>query len=189
MKNAIIFHGGGNNSKGNWFPWLKKQLEDNSFNVWSPDMPNSDIPNLEDWSQVILNNNDWVFNKDSIMVGHSAGATFILRILEQIPDGIQIHKAILVAPVYNLGTIPDFFKYKRSMVQQPFNWEKIKKTCKKFYFYCSDNDPYQCGVDQSKIFYKHLGGELNIRKGEGHFNLEKSPQYKQFPELLEKILE
>lgn len=31
---------------------------------------------------------------------------------------------------------------------------------------------------------KYLGGKLIIKKGEGHFNLEKSENYRQFPEVL-----
>jgi len=69
-------------------------------------------------------------------------------------------------------------------VSQPFNWEKIKKSCTKFYFIHSDKDPYDCGEDQGKILQAHLGGELIVKKGEGHFNLEKGPQYKKFPLLV-----
>src|SRR3989344_6235928 len=186
MKNAIIFHGAGNTSQGNWFPWLKRELERESYKVWVPDLPNSDIPNLNDWLETVFENSTWEFKKDSIFIGHSAGATFILRILERLPEDIQIHKALLVAGPYNLGTKKELFNYKRDMVKDPFHWEKIKKSCKHFYFFYSDNDPYKCGIDQGKILHNHLGGQLILRSGEGHFNLEKGLQYKQFPELLEK---
>ena len=75
----------------------------------------------------------------------------------------------------------------KSLVEKPFNWEKIKKSAKEFCFVCSDNDPYQCGADQGKIMQKHLGGELVIKPGEGHFNLEEGQQYKQFPLILKLL--
>lgn len=188
MKNALILHGAGNNSHGNWFPWLKSELETKGYTVWSPDLPNSDEPNQDSWLKTIFSNKKWQFNSDSVIVGHSAGATLILRILEKLPKRVHIQTCILVAGVVELGTKPEFFQYKRDLVRNPFDWEKIKKSAREFYFIHSDNDPYECGENQGKIMQKYLGGRLIIKRGEGHFNLEKSEKYKQFPLVLELLL-
>lgn len=187
MKNILILHGAGNNSSGNWFPWLKQTLEGKGYKVWAPDLPNSDHPDMDQWTQTIFSNKDWLFDSDSIIIGHSAGATLILGVLERLPGNIKIKKAILVAPFVELGTLPQYFKYKKLMLKGPFNWEKIKKSSKEFLFIHSDNDKYQCGLDQGKILQRNLGGKLIVKKGEGHFNLEVNEKYRQFPELLEYI--
>jgi predicted alpha/beta hydrolase family esterase len=187
MKNALILHGAGNNSQGNWFPWLKSELEKKSYKVWSPDLPFPDEPKQEDWLNTIFSNKKWQFNEESVIIGHSAGATLALRILERLPGGTRINKAVLVAGVVELGTLPEFFQYKRGLVEKLFNWEKIKRSARDFYFIHSDDDPYQCGADQGKIMQKHLGGKLIVKPGEAHFNLEKGEQYKQFPFILESI--
>jgi len=188
VKNAIIFHGGGNDSSGNWFPWLKKELEKHGYKVWVPDFPDSEYPDQKKWTSVIFNKK-WQFTDETVLVGHSAGATMILRILEQLPEGIKIHKAILVSGPANLGSKPEFYHYKEGYLKDPFDWQKIKRSSGKFAYFYSDNDPYDCGVDQGKIFQEHLGGDMMLMRGEGHFNLEKGPQYNKFPEILEKILE
>lgn len=187
MKNALILHGAANDHTGNWFPWLKKELEKRGYKVWVPDLPDSKSPDKEKWLSAIFSDTDWKFDKKSVVVGHSAGATLILRILEKLPEKLKIERAILVAGPANMGTMPEYFKYKKSLVGQPFDWKKIKKSCSKFYFIHSDKDPYDCGEDQGRIMQGYLGGELIIKKGGGHFNLEKSPQYKKFPLIL-KIL-
>lgn len=189
MKNALILHGAGNNSQGNWFPWLKAELEKCGYNVWVPDLPNSDRPNLKAWSDVVSSNKDWVFNTESVLIGHSAGATFILRILELLPEDIKVRKAILVAGPVMLGTKREYFPYKEDMVKTPFNWKKIKNSCSEFYLFYSDNDQYECSIENGRILQNYLGGKLVFKPGERHFNLEKGPQYRQFSELLEKILE
>jgi len=188
MKNALILHGAGNNSQGNWFPWLKSQLKDKGWQVWTPDLPNSDRPIQKDWLDTIFSNKHWGFTDGSIIIGHSAGATLILRILERLPKDSKIHKAILVAGTVERGTKPEYFQYKESLVKQPFDWKKIKRSCEKFYFIHSKNDPYECGADQGEIMHKKLDGEFIIQSDQGHFNLERSPKYKRFPLIL-KILE
>ncbi len=184
MKNALILHGAGNNSQGNWFPWLKSELEKKGYTVWSPNLPNSDVPIQKDWLDTISSNKNWEFNNDSIIIGHSAGATLILRILERLPEGVKINKAILVAGPIDKGKLPEFFQYKEGLTREPFNWGKIKKSSKNFYFIASDNDPYDCGKRHAKVMHGKLGGKLIVKQGEGHFNLEKSPSYKEFPLLL-----
>lgn len=187
MKNAIILHGAGSNSQGNWFPWLKNALEKRGYLVWVPDLPNSDIPMREAWLDTIFANKEWKFTSESIIIGHSAGATCILRLLEKLPDRVRIKKSILVAGPVELGTKQEYFQYKEDLVKDPFDWDKIKNSCDTFYFVHSDNDQYQCGIDQGKILHQHLGGKIVFRPGERHFNLESGIQYKKFPLLINLI--
>ncbi len=39
MMNYIILHGSFGSKDGNWFPWLKKQLENKNYKVDVPQMP------------------------------------------------------------------------------------------------------------------------------------------------------
>ena len=134
MRNALILHGAGNNSQGNWFPWLKKQLEQKGYKVWSPDLPHADQPILEEWLDAIFANHDWQFNQDSVLIGHSCGATLILRILERLPKHVKIAKAILVAGPLDKGTIPNFWPLKEGITTtDPYDWQKIKNSCNNFY--------------------------------------------------------
>lgn len=187
MKNALILHGAGNNHTGNWFPWLQKELEKCGYKVWVPDLPDSDVPNKQKWLSTVFSNKDWIFNDESVIIGHSAGATLILRILEQLPKGVKINKAILVAGPINMGTKSEFFVYKKSLLEDEIKWDKIKSACKHFYFVCSDNDRYQCGQDQSEIAQEYLGGEIIFKPGEDHFNLETDQKYKEFPFILDLL--
>ena len=187
MKNALILHGAANNSHGNWFPWLKKVLETKGFAVWVPDLPHADKPTVAKWLHHIFSNKFWKFTNESVIIGHSAGATFILRLLEKLPVGVKISKAILVAGPAELGTKKEYFQYKENLVRDPFNWKKIKDSCNQFYFVHSDNDQYECGVDQGMIFHQHLNGELVFKPGERHFNLENGEHYKKFPLIVQLV--
>lgn len=184
MKNALILHGAANNSSGNWFPWLKQELENKGYKVWVPELPNADHPILKDWLSTVFFNKSWMFDKDSVMIGHSSGATLILRILEKLPPGLKINKAVLVAAPLDKGSIPEIQILKEDVTRDPFDFEKIKNSCDKFYLIYSDNDQYDCGERHGKVLKEKLKGELIIKPREGHFNLEKGDQYKQFPEIL-----
>ena len=39
MNNYIILHGSFGSKDGNWFPWLKKELEDKNIKIDVPQMP------------------------------------------------------------------------------------------------------------------------------------------------------
>ena len=184
MKNALILHGADGSSRENWFPWLKMELEKRGYKVWVPNLPNSKTPILRDWLDAIFSNKDGHFDSNSIIVGHSMGATLALRLLEKIQGNVKINKAVLVAGPVELGTKPEYFIYKKDLVTPRFNWPKIKKSAKQFYFIHSDNDKYQCGKEQGEIMKQNLGGELIVISGGGHFSSEESLEYTQFPLLL-----
>jgi hypothetical protein len=187
MRNALILHGAGNNSRGNWFPWLKTELENKGYQVWTPDLPGSDRPVQKVWLETVFANREWKFNQDSRLIGHSAGATLILRILERLPDNVTVSKAVLVACPIDKGEIPEYFQYKEDLTRAPFDWVKIRKSCRNFYFIASDNDPYDCGERHAVILREKLGGKLIIQAGQGHFNLEAAENYREFPLLLDLI--
>lgn len=181
MKNAIILHGTNGNPEENWFPWLKRELERLDYKVWLPQLPNCDKPNIEIYNNFLIPN--WEFDNETILIGHSSGAVEILSLLENLPDGVVIDKAILVAGFVdnlNWDALDDLFIHK-------FNWEKIKTKAKKIILIHSDNDPY-VPIEHGKILQKNLDAELIIKEGQKHFSVKSfGEEYKNFPLLLKLI--
>lgn len=182
MKNALILHGTDGSPDGNWFGWLERNLQVKGYKVWVPALPQSEKPNIDRYNKFIFS--QWKFDGESIIVGHSSGAVAILGILQALPPDVVINKAILVA-----GFIDDLdWEPLKELFLVPLDWEKIKKLSKQFILFHSDDDPY-VPLAHGKELEKLLAGKLIILRGQGHFNLEKGPEYKQFPALLDKILE
>lgn len=182
VKNALILHGTANNFQGNWFPWLKKELEKRDWQVWVPDLPQADNPSIKRYNQYIFSK-DWQFNKNSVIIGHSSGAVAILGLLQHLPENIKVNTCILV------GSFKNNLEWEAldGLFEEPFDFKNIKKRAKKFVFIHSDNDPY-CPLEHARYLSKQLDGKLIIKKNQGHFNLSKSSKYRRFPLIL-KILE
>lgn len=183
MKNALILHGTDGDSQMNWFPWLKKNLETNGFAVFCPDLPYAEKPNIDRYFEFISTNQDWKFNEESILIGHSSGAVAILGILERLPPDIQVDTCYLV------GSFKDDLGWDSlsELFEKPLDFPKIKSKAKKFVFIHSDNDPY-CPLDQARFLSKQLDGYLVVLIGQGHFSVTSNPKYTQFPELLKLIV-
>lgn len=176
--NVIILHGTGDKPTDFWFPYLQKNLEKRGYSIWLPELPNNEKPNLKDWLSFVLEHG--VFTKDTILIGHSAGAQLILSILERIE--VKIRKAILVS-----GYAESLIENPESQNHPELNWEKIKSHVDEIIFINSDNDPWGCNDEQGKIMFNNLGGILIIRH-EGHMGSTKFNQpYKEFPLLLKLI--
>lgn len=180
MKNALILHGTANNHTGNWFPWLTEELQTRGWKVFCPDLPHAERPNIKRYTKYITDN--WMFDSESVIIGHSSGAVEILGLLSQFPKDLVISQAILVS-----GFTDNLGDAKSELFLEPFDYEYIQKKAKRFVIFHSDTDPYVPLYHGEKLA-SYLGGELVILKDQGHFNLEKGPQYKQFPLLLEKII-
>lgn len=185
MKNALILHGTQANSQSNWLPWLKKELKKKGYKTWLPDLPSPNLPNLKAYNEFILANKDWEFNSESVIVGHSSGAIAILAMLNELPDDVVLNKCILVS-YFEKNSPGGEWEPNRELFDYNFDFEKIKSQAKKFIIIHSDNDLYAPLEGAEKLAVK-LDAELVIKKDQGHFNLEKSPEYKKFPFLLSLI--
>jgi predicted alpha/beta hydrolase family esterase len=75
------------------------------------------------------------------------------------------------------------------ILQEKYNWEKIKSHVKDIIFINSDNDPWGCNDAEGRFMFDLLGGTLIIKHGEGHMGSDMFHQpYKEFP-LLVKLIE
>jgi len=74
-------------------PILKKELEKIGYDVWLPQLPDTDNPDIKKWLPFALENRK--YDQDSVLIGHSAGNPLILSILENLE--VKVKLAIMVA--------------------------------------------------------------------------------------------
>lgn len=180
MKKVIILHWTSGNSENCWFPYLRNSLDKSKFEVLTPSLPNPENPEFREQRDFVLKN--FIFDENTILVWHSAWSPLILSILEKID--FQIEKAILVAWFSR-----PLSEEKEDILQDEYNWGKIKNNSKHFVFINSLNDPWWCNDKEGKYMFEKLWWDLIIREKEGHMWSQKFNQpYLEFP-LLKWLIE
>ncbi len=181
MKNVIIIHGTKGSPEINWFPWLKKELEQLDCQVFVPQFPTPENQSLENWLAFFEDYKQYL-DKNAIVVGHSLGPAFLLSVIEKLDSPIKA--AFFVSGFTGLIGHQEFDELNKSFTTREFDWDKIKKNCSKFFVIHSDTDPY-VPLDKGKDLANKLETELIIIKNAGHLNEEFG--YTKFDFLLEKI--
>ena len=179
-----MIHGSYGNPNENWFPWLKKELEKGGHSVFIPVFPTPENQSLKDWEEVF---NKECLNKidgESILIGHSIGVAFILSILEELSIQKPIRACYFISGFLGLLNKDEFDAINKTFSDKRFDWGKIKRSCKNFYVYHSDNDPY-VPLEKARELANKLNTEVKVIKGAGHFN--KNAGYNKFPLLLNDI--
>ncbi|HET9850597.1 MAG TPA: alpha/beta hydrolase [Candidatus Saccharimonadales bacterium] len=178
---AIIFHGTDDRPGAYWQTWLAEELKKAGLNVETPAYPEINHEAIETFLPKVLIAHS--FDENTVLVGHSAGGPLILSILENIDTKIRL--AVLVAG-YSMR-VPG--EAKDPVLQDSYDWAKIKAHCQDFVFINSINDPWGCDDKQGRVMFDKLGGTLIIRD-EGHFGSGKYNQpYPQLPLVRDLILE
>jgi len=182
MRNDVyIIHGSYGSSKANWFPWMKQELEKINCRVIVPDFPTPENQNINSWLEVFFKYQGEL-NNNSILIGHSIGAAFVLNILERI--NLPIKASFLVAGFVGLLDKAKFDEVNKTISDKQFDWNKIKQNCKNFYLYHSDNDPY-VPLTKAQELAINLETEIKLIKGAGHIN--KDSGFNEFKLLLDDI--
>jgi len=104
MKTAIILHGKPSKkgyydpnreaqSNSHWLPWIQHELLLNNILAQAIELPEPYDPNYDDWKKIF---ELFPVNEDTILIGHSRGAGFLIRWLSE--NKIKTDKVALVAP-------------------------------------------------------------------------------------------
>jgi len=173
MKNVIILQGAGETQSSFRLPYVKKELEKRGYEVWLPQLPGIENPQLEKILPFVLEGGK--FTNETVIIAHSAGCPLTLSVLEKID--VKVKQAILVA-----GYSRPLPEGANSILQEKYGWKKIRNHVKDIIFINSDNDPWGCDDKQGREMFDKLGGTLIIKHGEGHMGSDSFNQpYKEFP--------
>ena len=181
FKNAIILHGTMGSPDGNWFRWLEAELAEMGLDVWLPQLPNANQPSLRQEADYVRNECPFVINADTLVIGHSSGAILALILAQETETPIG---AVVAVSVFHDNSLK--WDANNKLFDVGFNWAAIKTGASKLLFVHSDNDPY-VPLDQAKYVADNCDAKMVIVPGQGHFNLEKSEDYRQFPELVKLL--
>jgi hypothetical protein len=183
MKTTIIFHGTMGSPSGNWFAWLKEELEANKHKVYVPTLPTPEGQSVKGWMGAVKNQLP-IFSsgEDFILVGHSCGATFLLHYLEQM--NIKVGQSIFVSPVMDKIEIEEYDALNKTFIDHAFDWRVIKARAGNVSVLHGNNDPY-VPIAQAHYLSTHLGVQTTAIENGGHLNSESG--YMEFPLLLDII--
>ena len=185
-KRLFIIHGWDFNSKMNWYPWLKKELEKKGFKVVAPEMPNTSEPEISSWvshlKKVVGN-----LNEDTYFIGHSIGCQTILRFLEKEDYSGKIGKIIFIAGWFKLDNLEDeeVKEIADPWINTPINFNKVKEKISNLTVFLSSNEPYNYVKENKMIFEEKLKAKVIILNNKGHFTEEDGVE--ELPEVLKEI--
>lgn len=179
MENYLIIHGSFGSNQGNWFPWLKEELEEMKKDVKVPQMPvGVGIQNFESWQEVL---DKEVINENTTIIAHSIAPIFICKYL--ITKKVKVKKLIFVCGFNNyFGINADFDSVNGPMYID--NYTDIKKFCNNIVCFYSDNYPY-VKYEVEKEFANNISNKQIVIKNGGHINSESG--YTSFEEILKEI--
>lgn len=178
---AVICHGTLGSPSGNWFPWLRDILIEKGWDVSVPTLPTPDNQTIDGWITTLKNQKVALDDVD-IIIGHSLGATFILRLLGL--GLINPQKTILVSGLIGEINNAEYDQLNAPFINSPYGWSDIRRASQNFVLLHGDNDPY-VPLKQAEEIAKNLNIPLYAIKDGGHLNAEAG--YREFPEILEHL--
>ena len=152
-----------------WKDDFFKFLLENKFEIFYPQMPCSENAKYKFW-KIVFENILKSANEETIFVGHSLGASFLLQYFseKQIGNFPQLH---LVAPAFNINS--GGFKHSN-------NFSKTKKQFKEIFIYHSQDDEIVPFEDSEKITNLLPEATFIKYKNRNHFFDERSPEIEKF---------
>lgn len=196
---CVILHGSFGSKEGNWFPWLKAELEKQGHEVILEQFPIDDWDEIEkkgrDNFNTKQNLNSWLdfFSKNILpkldmkkkvaIFGHSLSPVFILHFVDRF--NLQLKGAVFVSPFLNALADEKTWHFdvvNRTFFKTDFDWTKLQKLIPHSYVLYGTDDPYVPN-NLPITFGNLMGSEIIPIANGGHLG----GNYTEFPLLLELV--
>lgn len=177
----IIVHGAYGYPEENWFAWLERELALRGFSCKVPQFPTPARQTVNNWLKVVRKQIDDL-DSNTILVGHSLGAAFILRWLEH--ESVRVKACVLVGAFIGAVGVKRFDSINRNFFLKPFDWPAIRERSAEFVGYYGTDDPYVSITHFSWLMQQLRAKKIILSKG-GHLN--QAAGYRQFPQLLLRL--
>ena len=190
MKNAIILHGKPSKEKfenpdlldpsdSNWIPWVKHQLTIRGYKAVAPDLPRPYAPEYDAWKKEFERHD---VGPDTSLIGHSAGAGFLLKWLSNNPNAPTSARLILVAPWIDPNR-----KYGYEFICH-WRGDLLSKIGQITVFHSSnDDDQARRSLDTIRDHIMPDNAVYRDIPAYGHFLTENTMIGPEFPEILEEF--
>lgn len=176
---VIIAHGAYGHPEENWLGWMKRELEAIGIPCWVPAFPTPEGQKLKSWLKIFEQDCSPHLDSNTILIGHSLGAAFILRCLETYP--VSVKATILAGAFIGPVGIDKFDLINKDFFSAEFNWPLIQSRGRQFTCYHGSNDPYVSRKGFEEIAEKLKAKKIVVSQA-GHMNA--AAGYTQFPQLL-----
>lgn len=193
MKHAIIVHCWEGVPDYCWYPYVKRELEKEGFDVQVPEMPDTAHPKLTNWLaklEEVAGNAER--ERESLselyLIGHSLGCITIMRYLESLPLYVKVGGVVFVAG-FTDGLNAKKYLDIQNFFAVPIDFEKIKTHCDKFVAIASDDDPY-VPIKYVGILEEKLGVGVIIKHNMKHFSgaVDNEESCTELPEVVTAVL-
>lgn len=170
MKKVILIHRWDGNPKSDWYPWMKRELENRKFKVIVQEMPNTSKPEINSWVSK-LSKSVGKLDNNTYFMGHSMGCQTIMRYLEKTKIGGKAGGCVFVAGWFNLANLEneDVKNIAKPWIEDKIDLRKVKEHIGKLTVILSSNEPYGFVEENSKTFKEGLNAKVIIEKNKGHF--------------------
>lgn len=157
----------------NWYQYVKSELEKLGLEVIAENMPDPKLARKEIWIPFIKEKLS--SDEDSILIGHSSGATAILKFLEE-----NKCKLVILVGTYH-SHLDDELEKKSGYFDEPWKWDQIKNNAEKIVIFASQDDPW-IHISEPRLIKEKINAEYHEYKDEGHFGVDHDK--KEFPEIV-----
>jgi len=180
MKNYFVIHALGRTENDYWYKFIKQKVEEKGYQCFVPTMPPIENMSYSSWEKV-FNKYRKLINGDSVFIGHSTGAIFIVKYL--MKNNLKVNKYISVV---------GFNKENENSANQLWdeinksffveNLEDFKKFANKRISFYSPTDIYNFKLLDE--FATQIDAEKEIIENAGHFT---KGYEKEFKEILKYL--
>lgn len=119
---------------------------------------------------------------ETVLIGHSSGAPFVLRLAERA--AIPFKAVFPICPFARDLGLPDYDPLNSSFVQPAFNWVAVRRGAQSITCFAGDDDPYVPLALLQEVATA-CGAELVVIPGGSHLNAETG--MRDFPQLPKRL--